>query len=135
MIRKMLDNPLTQEWSFCAIGTPFRIRYVINFNIRLFTHRLLDKMYYETKAFHSIMRIFPAAMQEAMKTFEAQHNVHSDMCAEGRLKSVCATAQFNQSHRCTYEEILHPWLSTNAPNNITKICLYDFDPLEPDFFL
>ena len=37
-------------------------------------------------------------------------NVPSDMCAQRRLKSACASAQTDQSLRCPQEECLHPGL-------------------------
>ena len=33
------------------------------------------------------------------------------MCAQRRLKSAWASAQFDQSLRCLQEESLHPWLA------------------------
>ena len=38
-------------------------------------------------------------------------NVPSDMCAQRRHKSACASAQSDQSPRRPHEETLHPWLS------------------------
>ena len=35
-------------------------------------------------------------------------------CAKRRLKSACASAQSDQSHRCPHEETMHPWLSKCA---------------------
>ena len=44
--------------------------------------------------------------------------------------------------RCPHEETLHPWLSKMRPVkilirliDITKTCLYNFDPLKPHFYI
>ena len=49
-------------------------------------------------------------------------NVLSLMCAQRRLTSVCASEQYNQSHRCPHEETLHPWLSKTCPVMILCEC-------------
>ena len=43
-------------------------------------------------------------------------SVHSEMCAERRFKSACASAQFDQSPCCPHEEFLHPFAIQNAPS-------------------
>ena len=37
--------------------------------------------------------------------------VPSNMCAQWRRKSACASTQFDQSICCPDEETLHPWLT------------------------
>ena len=41
-----------------------------------------------------------------------RENVPSEMCAKLRLRSACASAQSDQSLRCSHEETLHPWPCT-----------------------
>ena len=45
-------------------------------------------------------------------------NVTSDVCAQRRLESACASAQSDQSLRCPHEELLHPWLIKMHPVKI-----------------
>ena len=45
-------------------------------------------------------------------------NVPSEMCAQWRLRSACASAQSAQSLRCQHIETLHPWLSKMRPVKI-----------------
>ena len=45
-------------------------------------------------------------------------NVPSDMCAQRRLRSACASAQSALSLRCPHEATLHPWLSKMCPEKI-----------------
>ena len=40
------------------------------------------------------------------------------MCAPRRLKSACASEQFDQNLHCPYEETLHTWLSKMRPVKI-----------------
>ena len=47
-----------------------------------------------------------------------EKNIPSEMCAQRRLKSVCASAQTDLSLRCALEETLHPWLSKRCPMKI-----------------
>ena len=50
-------------------------------------------------------------------------NVPSNMCAQRRLKSACASAQSDQSLRCPHEETLYPWLSKLRPLKILiRLC-------------
>ena len=48
-------------------------------------------------------------------------NISSDMCAQRRLKSACASTQSDQSLCCPHEETLHPWLSKIRPVKILVI--------------
>ena len=43
-----------------------------------------------------------------------RENVPSDRCAQRRLISACASAQPDNSLRCSHLETLHPWLSKCA---------------------
>ena len=45
-------------------------------------------------------------------------NVPSDMCAQRRLKSACASAQSDQSLHCPHEDTFHPWLPEMRPEKI-----------------
>ena len=45
----------------------------------------------------------------------AWENVPSDMCAQQRLRSACASAQSDQSLRCPHEETSCPWRSKMRP--------------------
>ena len=45
-------------------------------------------------------------------------NVPSDIRAQRRFKSACASVQSDQSLRCPHEETLHPWLSKMRPVKI-----------------
>ena len=50
-------------------------------------------------------------------------NVPSDMCAQRRLKSACASVQSDQNRRCPHEETLHPWLYKLRPVKILiRLC-------------
>ena len=49
---------------------------------------------------------------------ETWGNVPSDICAQRRLKSDCASAQSDLSLRCPHKEILGPWLSRMHPVKI-----------------
>ena len=49
-----------------------------------------------------------------MKLAATSENVPSDMCAQRRLRSACATAQADQSLRCPLKETLQAQLSNNA---------------------
>ena len=54
-------------------------------------------------------------LQQATIRAAAWENVLSDICAQRRLKSACASAHSDQSLRCPHKETLHPWLF-NAPS-------------------
>ena len=45
-------------------------------------------------------------------------NLLSNMCAQGRLKSACASTQSDQSLRCPHDETLHSWISKMRPVKI-----------------
>ena len=57
--------------------------------------------------------------------------VLADMCGQRRLKSVCASAQSDQSFQCLHGDTLH---LLNG-YRITKIYLFTFDPLKPPFYI
>ena len=50
----------------------------------------------------------------AKKKKKKKKSVHSDMCAQRRLQSACASPQSDQSLRCLHDETLHSWLSKIA---------------------
>ena len=53
-----------------------------------------------------------------MKLSHIVENLPSDMCAQRRLRSACASAQSDQSLRCSHEETLHTWVSNMRPVKI-----------------
>ena len=56
--------------------------------------------------------------------FPGKKNVLTDMYAQRRLKSACASAQSDQSLRRPYQESLHPWLSKVSPVKILiRLCV------------
>ena len=56
---------------------------------------------------------------------QTRENVLSDICAQRRFKSACASAHSVQSLRCPHEESLHPWLSKKHPeNNLIRLRKY-----------
>ena len=58
--------------------------------------------------------------------FEPQCEKTSDMCAQRRLKSDCASAQSDQSLRCAHEETLHPCLSKmHTVKLLVRLCERD----------
>ena len=59
---------------------------------------------------------YPKCAQRRFWSAATLENVPFHMCAQRGLKTACASAQSDQSLRCEHEEILHPWLSKNAPN-------------------
>ena len=60
------------------------------------------------------------------KTVATRENVQSNMCAQRRLKSACASTQSNQNLRRPDEATLHPYLSQNAQgedsDQATQMC-------------
>ena len=52
--------------------------------------------------------------QHLMSRTATSENVLSDMCAQQRFRSACASALSDQNLRCPYEETLHAWLSKNV---------------------
>ena len=66
----------------------------------------------------------------------AQHFLHVCMCAQQIFRSACVSAQSDQNLHCPPEDSLDPWLPTEYHyEHITKIYLYNYDPLKPHFYI
>ena len=99
----MLLNELNEFWLYMS-------REKINKS-----YDLVKGLYFQIKYQWPKCQLPPFSYYDVADTWE---NRPSDMCAQRRLKSACASAQSDQSLRYPHEDTLYPWLSKMYPVKI-----------------
>ena len=101
--------PDGKRWSKTNEGWHFQcilICIIVTYSIKSIHNFFLTKPF-------PIFFIYPKYILAPMS-----ENVPSDMSAQGRLKSACASPQMDQSIGYLHEETLNPWLSKMCPVKI-----------------
>ena len=69
---------------------------------------------------------------------QACENVCSGICVQQRSRTACTSAQSDQDRQCLFKVALHIVEYNKVLQfliSITKTCLYNIDPLKPQFYI